>query len=198
MKVVMPATPYDAKGLFTAAIREEDPVVVFAPSAVMGVRGPVPEGELCLPLGRSRVRRSGSDVTVVVTAPLLGETLKLASRIEEQGISVEVLDPCSLLPFDHSTLEASVAKTSRLVVFDDSNRTCGFAAEVSAFAGESLFPHLRAPIVRITRSDVPVPFSTALDKHMLPNADQLEAAIYRVMEYRSGSARRGAQTEVLR
>lgn len=198
MKVVMPSTPYDAKGLFTAAMREEDPVVVFAPAAVMGLRGPVPEGELCLPLGRARVRKIGSDVTIVAAAPLLSEALKLASRMEEQGISVEVLDPCSLLPFDHSRLDASVAKTGRLVVFDDCNRTCGFAAEVSAYAGESLFPYLRAPIVRITRADVPVPFSTALDKHILPNTDQLEAAIYRVMEYRMTPGHRSAQTEVLR
>jgi pyruvate dehydrogenase E1 component beta subunit len=194
----MPATPYDAKGLFTAAMREDDPVVLFAPSAVMGVRGVVPEEELRLPLGRARLRRIGNDITVVASAPLIGETLKVAARMEEQEISVEVFDPCSLLPFDHATLETSVAKTGRLIVFDDSNRTCGFAAEISAYVGERLFQHLRAPIVRITRADLPVPFSTALDKHVLPNAEQLEHAIWRLMQYRPGLADQPAKSEVVR
>ncbi|MEO6964721.1 MAG: transketolase C-terminal domain-containing protein [Acidobacteriaceae bacterium] len=183
IKVLMPATPYDAKGLFTAAIREDDPVVLFAPSAVMGVRGVVPVEEISIPLGRAELRRIGTDVTVVASAPLLVETLKVATHMEQQGLSIEVFDPRSLLPFDHALLESSVAKTGRLIVFDDSNRTCGFAAEVAAYAGESLFQYLRAPIVRITRADLPVPFSTALDKQVLPNAEQLEHAIARVMRY---------------
>lgn len=184
LKVVMPATPYDAKGLFTAAMREDDPVVIFAPSAVLGIRGAVPEEPLCLPLGRASLRRIGSDITVVVSAPLLADTLKLAANMEQEEISLEVFDPCSLLPFDHAALERSVSKTGRLIIFDDSNRTCGFAAEVSAFAGENLFQHLRAPIIRITRADLPVPFSTALDKHVLPSAGKLQQAIRHVMQYR--------------
>jgi pyruvate dehydrogenase E1 component beta subunit len=183
LKVVMPATPYDAKGLFTAAIREDDPVVLFAPSAVMGVRGAVPEEQLCLPLGRANLRRNGSDITVVVSAPLLAGTLKLAANMDLEGISLEVFDPCSLLPFDHDALERSVSKTGRLIIFDDANRTCGFAAEVAAFAAENLFKRLRAPVIRITRADVPVPFSTALDKRMLPSSEQLEVAIARLMDY---------------
>jgi pyruvate dehydrogenase E1 component beta subunit len=198
LKVAMPATPYDAKGLFTAAMREDDPVVVFAPAAVMGVRGPVPEEQLCLPLGRANLRRTGTDITVVVAAPFLAETLNLAKRMAEEGVSLEVFDPCSLLPFDHAGLEASVAKTGRLIILDDCNRTCGFAAEVSAFAGEHLFQHLRAPIVRITRADLPVPFSTALDKQVLPNAEQLQQAIWHVMQYRVNIADRPTQSEVAR
>ncbi len=188
IKVVMPATPYDAKGLFTAAIREDDPVVLFAPSAVMSLRGVVPEEQLSTPLGRAELRRVGTDVTIVASAPLLAETLKLATRMEQQGLSIEVFDPRSLLPFDHALLESSVAKTGRLIVFDDSNRTCGFAAEVAAYAGENLFKYLRAPIVRITRADLPVPFSTALDKQVLPNTEQLEHAITRVMRYQPALA----------
>jgi pyruvate/2-oxoglutarate/acetoin dehydrogenase E1 component len=183
--------------LFTAAIREDDPVVLFAPSAVMGVRGIVPEEQLCLPLGRAELRRIGTDVTVVASAPLLAEALKVAARMEQQGVSLEIFDPRSLLPFDHQALESSVAKTGRLILFDDSNRTCGFAAEVSAYAGERLFQYLRAPIVRITRADLPVPFSTALDKHVLPNAEQLEHAIGRVMQYRPARADHATQREVL-
>jgi acetoin:2,6-dichlorophenolindophenol oxidoreductase subunit beta len=184
LKVLMPATPHDAKALFTAAIRENDPVVLFAPSAVMGMRGPVPEGDIRMPLGLGEIRRPGTDVTVVASAPLLAETLKLAARLETDGISVEVIDPRSLLPFDHALLEKSVTKTGRLIIFDDANRTCGFAAEVAAYAAEKLFSSLKSPIVRITRADLPVPFSTALDKHVLPNSQQLERAIGQVMQYR--------------
>jgi acetoin:2,6-dichlorophenolindophenol oxidoreductase subunit beta len=184
LKVLMPATPYDAKALFTAAIREDDPVVLFAPSTVMGQRGPVPEGDLCLPLGLGAIRQVGSDVTVVASAPLLATTLKLTARLEQEGISVEVFDPRSLLPFDHALLEKSVAKTGRLIIFDDANRTCGFAAEVSAYAAEKLFHSLKSPVLRITRADLPVPFSTALDKYVLPNSEQLERAIGQALQYR--------------
>jgi acetoin:2,6-dichlorophenolindophenol oxidoreductase subunit beta len=184
LKVVMPATAYDAKALFTAAMREDDPVVLFAPSAVMGQRGEVPEGDLCTPLGRGEIRQPGTDVTVLASGPLLAEALKVAARLEKEGISIEVLDPRSLLPFDHALLEKSVTKTGRLVIFDDANRTCGFAAEVAAYAAEKLFDVLRSPVIRITRADLPVPFSTALDKQVLPSSEQLEKAIQQVMQYR--------------
>ena len=183
LKVLMPSTPYDAKALFTAAMREDDPVVIIAPAAVMGLRGAVPEEEISMPLGLGELRQPGTDVTVVATAPLLAETFKVAARLEKEGISVEVLDPRSLLPFDHALLENSVTKTGRLVIFDDANRTCGFAAEVAAYAAEKLFSVLRSPVVRITRADLPVPFSTALDKHVLPQPEQLEQAIRRVIQY---------------
>ena len=177
MKVVIPSTPLDAKGLFTAAIREDDPVVVFAPAASMSLRGPVPEEEVYIPLGKGDIKRKGSDVTVLAVGPLVQEALKVAQRLEAEGISVEVVDPRSLLPFDYDLLASSIRGTGRLVIFDDSNRTCGFAAEVAAFASEQLFNSLKGPIIRITRSDVPVPFSTALDQLVLPQGQQLEQAI---------------------
>jgi acetoin:2,6-dichlorophenolindophenol oxidoreductase subunit beta len=184
LKVLMPATPYDAKALFTAAMREDDPVVLFAPSAVMGQRGIVPEEEIYIPLGRGEIRQTGTDVTVLTSGPLLAETLKVAARLEKEGISIEVMDARSLLPFDHALLESSVTKTGRLIIFDDANRTCGFAAEIAAYAAERLFQSLKAPVVRITRADLPVPFSTALDKQVLPNSEQLERAIQHVIQYR--------------
>ena len=183
-KVLMPSTPFDAKALLIAAIRENDPVVIFAPAAVMGVRGHVPESQILLPIGRAEIRREGSDVTVVTVAPLLADTLKVSVKLAEAGIGVEVFDARSLLPFDYDLLEKSVAKTGRLIVFDDCNRTCGFAAEVSAYTAEKLFGLLKCAIVRITRADVPVPFSTALDKHVLPQPEQLERAIRQVVESR--------------
>jgi pyruvate/2-oxoglutarate/acetoin dehydrogenase E1 component len=184
LKVLMPATPYDAKALFTAAMREDDPVVLFAPSAVMGQRGIVPEEEIYIPLGRGEIRQTGTDVTVLTSGPLLAETLKVAARLEKEGISIEVMDARSLLPFDHALLESSVTKTGRLIIFDDANRTCGFAAEIAAYAAERLFQSLKAPVIRITRADLPVPFSTALDKQVLPNSEQLERAIQHVIQYR--------------
>lgn len=183
-KVLMPATPVDAKGLLTAAIREDDPVVLFAPAAVMSARGVVPESDVCLPLGKGVVRREGRSLTVLTVAPLLADALKVADSLEPMGISVEVLDARSLLPFDYPLLVGSVKKTGRLVVFDDCNRTCGFGAEISAFAAENLFDVLLAPIIRVTRADVPVPFSTALDKHVLPRPEQLQQAIRQSMDYR--------------
>jgi pyruvate dehydrogenase E1 component beta subunit len=180
-KVVIPSNPRDAKGLFAAAIREDDPVVVFAPAGCMPLRGAVPEGEFCIPLGRGEIRKSGSDVTVLAVGQLVSEAMKVATSLETEGISVEVLDPRSLLPFDHSFLESSVRKTGRLVVFDDCNRSCGFAAEVSSHAAEHLFEFLTTGIIRVTRADVPVPFSIALDKHVLPQAAQLDQAIRLVM-----------------
>jgi pyruvate dehydrogenase E1 component beta subunit len=118
--------------------------------------------------------------------------MKVATRLEQDGISIEVFDPRSLLPFDHASLAASVRKTGRLVLFDDSNRTCGLAAELSAWAAEELFHELRAPVVRVTRADVPVPFSIALDKHVLPRPEQLESAVRSVV----ASSARAAATVV--
>jgi pyruvate/2-oxoglutarate/acetoin dehydrogenase E1 component len=195
IKVLMPSTPYDAKGLFTAAMREDDPVVIFAPSAVMGVRGVVPEEEISISLGHAELRRVGTDVTIVASAPLLAETLKVAERVQGDGVSVEVFDPRSLLPFDHALLSSSVVKTGRLIIFDDANRTCGFAAEIAAYAAENLFRYLRSPVIRITRADVPVPFSTALDKEVLPNSKHLELAISRVMEFGHANAKLSLEEE---
>lgn len=182
IKVVVPTTPFDAKGLFAAAIREDDPVVVFAPAALMSLKGLVPEEEVYIPLGKGELRRKGTDVSVLAVGPLVQVALKVAQRLDADGISVEVLDPRCLLPFDYELLCSSIGKTGRLIVFDDSNRTCGFAAEVAAFASENMFNCLKGPIIRITRADVPVPFSTALDQLVLPQGEQLEKAIRATLE----------------
>jgi pyruvate dehydrogenase E1 component beta subunit len=185
VKCLIPSTAADAKGLFTAAMREDDPVVIFAPAASMGSRGPVPEGDFVTPLGVGEIKKAGSDITVVAIGPLVAEAMKVAKSLDSEGISIEVMDPRSLLPFDHALLADSVRRTGRLVVFDDANRTCGMAAEISAYVSENLFSHLRAPVVRVTRSDVPVPFSIAIDKHVLPKPEQLEASIRHVMAFDS-------------
>ncbi len=177
MKVVMPSTPHDAKGLLKTAIREDDPVMVFAPAALLAVRGPVPEEEYLIPLGQAEVKRPGHDVTIVAVGPLVPEALKAAGQLEQEGISAEVVDPRSLLPLDRDALLASVRKTGRVILYDDSNRTCGFAAELAALIADQAFDALRAPIRRITRADVPVPFSPLIEAYVLPAQDRLlEAA----------------------
>ncbi|MBI1736985.1 MAG: alpha-ketoacid dehydrogenase subunit beta [Candidatus Rokubacteria bacterium] len=181
MKSVMPSTPHDAKGLFKAAIREDDPVFVFAPAALAAMKGPVPEDDYIVPLGRAEVRREGRDLTVIAVGPLVPEALAAAEILEREGVSVEVVDPRSLLPLDAGTLVASARKTGRVVVFDDSNRTCGFGAELAALMADEAWDALRAPIRRVTRADVPVPFSPVLEREVLPSRDVLVAACQTLM-----------------
>jgi pyruvate/2-oxoglutarate/acetoin dehydrogenase E1 component len=173
MKAVMPSTPRDAKGLFTAALRDDDPVMVFAPAALLAMKGPVPEGDFVIPLGQAEVKREGTDLTVIALGPLVPDALKAADELASEGISAEVIDPRSLLPIDHETIVGSVRKTGRVIIFDDSNRTCGFAAELAAIVADEAFEALRAPVRRLTRADVPVPFSPPLEAYVLPTRERL-------------------------
>ncbi|MFQ5828795.1 MAG: alpha-ketoacid dehydrogenase subunit beta [Candidatus Methylomirabilia bacterium] len=175
MKAVMPSTSKDAKGLLKAAIREDDPVVVFCPAPLLALRGPVPEEEYTIPLGEAEVKREGTDLTIVAVGPLVPEALKVAETLGAEGVSAEVVDPRSLLPLDRQILLGSVRKTGRVVIFDDSNRTCGFAAELAAVIAEEAWESLRAPIRRIARADVPVPFSLPLEAYVLPARERLLA-----------------------
>lgn len=182
MKTVLASTPYDVKGLMTSAIRDNDPVMVFAPSKVLAMRGPVPEEPYAIPFGQGEIKRQGTHATVAATGHLVHEALKAADELEAEGISLEVYDPRTLLPFDKPTLLASVAKTGRLIVFDDSNRTCGFAAEVASVAAEEGFAYLKAPIKRVTRSDVPVPFHLGMEDFVIPTKGDLIRAVRQIMK----------------
>ncbi|MFD2767406.1 alpha-ketoacid dehydrogenase subunit beta [Micromonospora eburnea] len=181
VKVVVPATPTDAYGLLTSAIRDDDPVVVFAPIAAHGVQETVAFEDLVpVPLGVGRVHRAGDDVTVVAVGHLVHDALAVAEDLADE-VSVEVFDPRTLHPFDWSGLAASVERTGRLVVLDDANRACGMAAEIVATAAEEM--RLVAPPRRITRPDGAVLGGVAaLDLAMQPNREQLAAAIRRVMK----------------
>lgn len=181
VKTVVPATADDAYGLLLSAIRDDDPVVFFAPAAVLARRDEMPEVPQAVPLGRGRIHREGSDVTVVAVGHLVHEALAVAADLENQGIEVEVFDPRSLLPFDHAGLELSVRKTSRLVIYDDCYRSAGFAAEVAALAAEEWFEALRAPVRRVTRADVPISFALPLERYVLPSPDRLRAAILSIV-----------------
>jgi pyruvate dehydrogenase E1 component beta subunit len=181
IKTVIPAAADDAYGLLTSAIRDDDPVAFFAPAMIQGRRADVPDQPFVVPLGEGRTWREGSACTVVAVGHLVGLAVTAADELATEGIDVEVWDPRSVLPFDYAGLFRSVRKTGRLVVFDDSNRSSGFAAEVAATAAEELFDSLRAPIVRVTRADVPISYSLPLEAWALPNAERLVAAIRRVV-----------------
>jgi pyruvate/2-oxoglutarate/acetoin dehydrogenase E1 component len=182
VKTVVPATPADAYGLLVSAIRDDDPVVVFAPSAALGVRDDLDFSTLApVPLGVGRIGRPGTDITVVALGHLVHDALAVADELSGLGISVEVFDPRTVYPLDVDGLTASLAKTRRLVVIDDSNRTSGFAAEVLAVAAERC--DLDRPPRRVTRPDGAVlPFALALDRAVQPGRDHLVAAIHAVLE----------------
>lgn len=179
VKTVVPATPADAYGLFVSAIRDDDPVVLFAPIGSLALRQDVAPGDLVpVPLGTARVHREGSDVTVVAIGHLVYDALAVADQLADQ-VSVEVLDPRTLYPFDWDALAASLAKTGRLVVIDDANRTCGMAAEILATAAEEM--HLVAPPRRITRPDGAVLGSVPeLDLALQPSRQALADTVLQV------------------
>ncbi|MFF1871212.1 transketolase C-terminal domain-containing protein [Streptomyces sp. CB03911] len=176
VKTVVPATPADAYGLLATAIRDDDPVVVFAPSGALGVREDLDLAALApVPLGVGRIHRSGTDVTVVAVGHLVHDALAVAEELAGT-VSVEVFDPRTLFPFDWSGLAASLERTGRLVVVDDSNRTCGIGGEIIATAAEEM--RLIAPPRRVTRPDGAVlPFARELDLACQPTRAQLRAAV---------------------
>jgi pyruvate dehydrogenase E1 component beta subunit len=180
VKTVVPATPVDAYGLLVSAIRSDDPVVVFAPALAMDIRDDVSPGELVpVPLGRARVHRAGTDVTVVAVGHLVQDALAVADELAGE-ISVEVFDPRTVYPLDWAALAGSLQRTGRLVVLDDSNRACGLGAEILATAAEEM--RLIAPPRRVCRPDGAVlPFALALDRALQPDRQQLAAAIRAVM-----------------
>ena len=181
VKTVVPATPSDAFGLFLSAIRDDDPVVVFAPIGSLAIRQDVAPGDLVpVPLGTGRVHREGRDVTVVAIGHLVYDALAVADQLADQ-VSIEVFDPRTLYPFDWDALAASLAKTGRLVVIDDSNRTCGMAAEILATATEEM--HLVAPPRRITRPDGAILGSVPeLDLALQPSRQLLADTVLKVVK----------------
>ena len=181
VKTVVPATPSDAYGLLLTAIRDDDPVVFFAPIAALGVREDVEYADLLpVPLGKARIHREGTDVTVVAIGHLVHDALAVAEELAPE-VSVEVFDPRSVFPFDWEALAASVAKTGRLVVVDDANRTCGLAGEILATAAEEMA--LVAPPVRVTRPDAAILGAVPqLDLAMQPTREQLAVAVQKVLK----------------
>ena len=184
LKIILPATPADAKGLLKSAIRDNNPVVSFECSRLAGATGPVPEGEHLVPLGVADVKRAGTDVTVIGLAYYVSEALAVAEELAREGVSVEVVDPRTLVPMDAETLRASVRKTGRVVIVDEAPSTCSAAAEIAALVAEDpeTFRALRAPVRRVCAVPVPVPYSPTLEQAALPTRDDIKAAVYDVLK----------------
>ena len=180
LKIAVPATPADVKGLLLAAILEDDPVLVFEDKGQWFHRGPVPEGDDPLPLGRARIVRAGGDVTLVAIGSCVAAASDAAETLAQEGIEAQVIDPRCLVPLDEAAILDSVARTGRLVIADPANRTCGAAAEISARVVEQAFDALRAPVRRVTTPDVHIPFSPVLEKPLYPSAEGIAAAVREV------------------
>ncbi len=184
LKIILPATPADAKGLLKSAIRDNNPVVSFECSRLAAATGPVPEGEHLVPIGVAEVKRAGTDVTVIGLAYYVSEALAVAEELAREGVSVEVVDPRTLVPMDAETLRASVRKTGRVVIVDEAPSTCSAAAEIAALVAEDpeTFRALRAPVRRVCAVPVPVPYSPTLEQAALPTRDDIKAAVYDVLK----------------
>lgn len=178
LKVVMPATPYDAKGLLKTAIRDDNPVLFFEDKLMYApVKGPVPEEEYLIPFGQADIKRAGGHVTVVATARMVHVALEAAKDLAADGIELEVVDPRTVSPLDRNTILNSVKKTKHLIAMDQGYRQCGVAAEIIASVAESAFDYLDAPPVRLTAPDVPVPFAPSLEAAITPGKEQLLVAV---------------------
>jgi pyruvate dehydrogenase E1 component beta subunit len=168
LKVVLPSTPYDAKGLLKAAIRDENPVVFFEDKMMYKLAGPVPAGDYTIPLGVADVKRVGTDITLVATSSMVMVALGAARLLDQIGISAEVIDPRTTLPLDRRTIVESVKKTSRAIVIDEGYEQCGVTAEIASVIADEAFYHLDAPVKRMGAMNVPVPFSPPLEDVTVP------------------------------
>jgi 2-oxoisovalerate dehydrogenase E1 component len=181
LKLVMPSTPYDAKGLFKASIRDDNPVVFFEHKKLYTMKGPVPDGEYIVPLGKADVKQKGSDVTVIATGLMVHRALAAAAKLGEKGISVEVVDPRTLRPLDTATILDSVRRTGRLVIVHEAPKFGGFGAEIAAQVAEEALDYLDAPIARVAAPDTPVPFSPPLESDYVPSEEKIMLAVLKLL-----------------
>lgn len=173
IKVVVPSTPYDAKGLLLAAIEDNDPVIFFEDKTLYNMSGEVPEGYYTIPFGKADVKRQGNDLTIVAIGKQVHTALEAAEILAKKGIEIEVIDPRTTSPLDEDAILQSVAKTNRLIVIDEANPRCNMATDIAALVADKGFDTLDAPIKRITAPHTPVPFSPPLEDLYLPNAQKV-------------------------
>jgi pyruvate dehydrogenase E1 component beta subunit len=187
LKIIVPSTPADAKGLIKAAIRDPDPVLSFEDGTLWGNREEVPDDDYIVPLGQADIKRPGTDVTVVGIANGVRLALAAANDLEKDGISIEIVDPRTLVPFDWKTVFASVHRTGHLVIVDPACRTCSAASEIAATVVEECYENLKSPPFRLTAADVPMPFSPTLEREVLPSRERIVAAVRHVLSSSAGS-----------
>jgi pyruvate dehydrogenase E1 component beta subunit len=181
IKVVMPSTPADAKGLLKSSIRDDDPVIFLEQERMYGIKGDVPDDEdFTVPLGVADVKREGTDCTIIARSLTVPLALKAAEELEKQGVSVEVIDPRTIRPLDIETIITSVKKTNRVVIAEESHPFCGVAAEISAEIMERAFDYLDAPVKRVSGVDAPMPYARNLERLALPDVEKLVAAVREV------------------
>lgn len=181
VKVAMPSTPYDAKGLLISAIRDNNPVVFLEHKAIYGVEGEVPVEAYAIPLGQADIKREGTDVTIVATAMMVSRALSAAQKLSADGINAEIIDPRSLSPLDEETILESVRKTHRLLIVHEEVRFAGSGAEIAAMVAEKAFDYLDAPIQRIAAPFCPVPFSGVLEEEYIPSEEKIIAAVRNII-----------------
>jgi len=182
IKVVMPSTPYDAKGLLKSAIREDNPIVFIEHKMLYNTKGPVPEEEYTLPIGIADVKKEGKDVTILTYSRMTLFSLKAAEELEKEGISVEVVDLRTLFPMDIETMVNSVKKTNRVVIVEEDCKTGGTGAEIGMKVIENAFDYLDAPIIRVAGADVPMPKSQVLEKLAIPDVERIKAGVKEVLK----------------
>lgn len=181
LKVVAPATASDAKGLLKAAIRDDHPVIFLEHKLLYNTRDDVPEGDHLVEIGKARIARAGTDVSIIASSKMVLDALKAADELAKEGISAEVVDLRTLRPLDRDTIRASIAKTHHAVVVNEGWRFCGYAAELSATIMETCFDELDAPVERVATHDVPIPYSEPLETTVLPDATKIAAAARRAV-----------------
>jgi 2-oxoisovalerate dehydrogenase E1 component len=181
--VIAPSSPYDAKGLLTAAIRDDNPVIFLEHKMLyLSQTGPVPEGSYAIPIGKAAIKREGADITVLATQMMVSKALSVAAILEREGISVEVIDPRTIRPLDEETILSSVQKTKRLIITHEACQTGGFGAEVSAMVMEKAFDWLDAPVMRVAARDTPMPFNDKLESAVIPSQEKLIEAIRAILQ----------------
>ncbi|MBS1850102.1 MAG: alpha-ketoacid dehydrogenase subunit beta [Acidobacteria bacterium] len=185
LKVALPSTPYDVKGLMKTALRDQNPVVFIDHKGLYGVKGPVPKEEYLIPFGKAAIKRTGEHVTIVALSQMVHRALQAATLLEKQGISAEVIDPRTLAPFDSETILTSVAKTGRLVIVDEAYAACGVSAEIAAIVATQALYDLDSPIHRICALPAPHAFSPSLDNYLIPSVDRIVSEVARVAKDRS-------------
>ena len=181
LKVVMPSTAADAKGLLKSAIRDDNPVIFIEHMGLYFAPMPVPEEEYLTPLGKAEIKRKGKDLTIVTWSGMLGVAMGAAEKLSREGIETEIVDLRTLTPLDRETILASVARTGRLIVLHEATRTGGFAGEIAAVVMEEGFRFLKAPLRRVTGPDIPVPASPPLEKFYIPDVDDLIKAVREIL-----------------
>jgi acetoin:2,6-dichlorophenolindophenol oxidoreductase subunit beta len=181
LKIVMPSSAYDVKGLLTASIKDDNPVLFFEHKLLYQTKGDVPENLYEIPLGKAEVKRQGSDITVIATSYMVQKSLKVASKLAEEGISIEVVDPRTIKPLDMQTIVESVKKTSKAVLVEEACYTGGFTCYLASEIYKNCFDWLDAPIERVTALDCPIPYEHNLENAVIPDEDKIERAIKAVV-----------------